>query len=175
VSNGAPLGENARTMEFEVVVEVPKGSRNKYEVDHENGHIYLDRELFTATRYPADYGFIPGTLAEDGDPLDVLVHVGEPTFPGCRIRCRPVGYFSMRDEKGPDQKVLAIPTFEMRDEWRDLDDVPKAYLLEIAHFFDIYKELEPGKKTEIGGWHGRAEAEKEIERAYARAAAAKTD
>lgn len=156
-------------MEFEVVVEVPKGSRNKYEIDHDTGVIRLDRELFTATRYPADYGFIESTLAEDGDPLDVLVHVGEPTFPGVHIRCRAVGYFSMSDEKGPDQKVLAIPTWDTRNEWYELEDVPDAYLREIAHFFDIYKELEPGKQTEVGGWHGRAEAEEEIGRAIRRA------
>jgi inorganic pyrophosphatase len=164
------LTDNGAAMEFDVVVEVPKGSRNKYEMDHETGVIHLDRELFTATRYPADYGFIEGTLAEDGDPLDVLVHVGEPTFPGCRIRCRALGVFTMRDEKGPDQKVFAIPLSDTRTEWAEMDDVPKALLLEIAHFFEIYKALEPGKATEVGDWHGREEAEAEIQRARERVA-----
>src|SRR5437870_11106345 len=91
---------------FDAVVEVPKGSRNKYEIDHRTGVIRLDRQLFTATRYPTDYGFIPGTLAEDGDPLDVLVLLDEPTFPGCHVRCRAVGMLSMRDERGPDAKIL---------------------------------------------------------------------
>lgn len=151
------------------MVEVPKGSRNKYEVDHRTGVIRLDRELFTATRYPADYGYIEGTLGEDGDPLDVLVHVGEPTFPGCRIRCRPLGLFAMRDENGADTKILAVPCWDIRLEWAELDHVPRHLLLEIAHFFEIYKELEPGKSTETGGWQGRARAEEEILRARDRA------
>src|SRR6266481_8918378 len=96
-------------MEFDVLIEIPRGSRNKYEVDHESGLIRLDRTLFTATQYPTDYGFIPETLGEDGDPLDALVLVGEPTFPGCVIRARPVGLFEMSDEKGPDAKILAVP------------------------------------------------------------------
>ncbi len=156
-------------MEFEVIVEVPKGSRNKYEVDHVSGVIRLDRELFTATRYPADYGYIDGTLGEDTDPLDVLVHLGEPTFPGCHIHCRALGMFSMRDEKGIDTKVLAVPAWDVRQEWSDIGDVPPPFLREIAHFFAIYKDLEPGKSTEVGGWHGREEAETEIARAYERA------
>src|SRR3954465_12536234 len=92
------------------VIEIPTGSRNKYELDHETGHIVLDRMLFTSMRYPADYGFIEGTLARDDDPLDVLVFIGEPTFPGCRIAVRPIGIFWMTDEKGPDEKILAVPT-----------------------------------------------------------------
>ena len=156
-------------MEFEVVVEVPKGSRNKYEIDHRTGHIRLDRELFTATRYPADYGFIEHTLAEDGDPLDVLVHLGEPTFPGCRILCRPLGVFTMSDEKGPDHKVFSVPVWDTRLTWTELHDIPDALLMEIGHFFDIYKALEPGKRVEVKGWAGRAEAEAEVLRAYERA------
>jgi inorganic pyrophosphatase len=152
----------------EVVVEVPKGSRNKYEMDHESGHIRLDRELFTATRYPADYGFIPGTLAEDGDPLDVLVLLNEPTFPGCRIECRPIGVFWMNDEKGADGKILAVPTWDSRTTWQDLDEVPGHLLREIGHFFDIYKDLEPGKSTSTLGWESRDAAEAEIRRAVAR-------
>ncbi len=96
-------------MEFDVVVEIPKGHRNKYEMDHKTGRIRLDRTLFTATSYPADYGFIEDTLGRDGDPLDAMVLVDEPTFPGCVIRCRPIGMFRMTDEHGPDDKVLCLP------------------------------------------------------------------
>jgi inorganic pyrophosphatase len=155
-------------MEFDAVVEVPGGSRNKYEMDHETGVMRLDRQLFTATHYPADYGFIEGTLAEDGDPLDVLVIVDEPTFPGCHVTCRPIGVFSMRDEKGPDEKILALPTWDRRNRWNDVADVPPQLLAEIAHFFDIYKDLEEGKHTEVGDWAGRAEAEELIRRAIRR-------
>jgi inorganic pyrophosphatase len=132
----------------EVVVEVPKGSRNKYEMDHESGGLWLDRELFTATRYPVDYGFIPETLAEDGDPLDVLVVTNEPTFPGCHVWSRPIAILWMADEKGPDAKILALPSWDVRIAWNDLEDVPEYVRREIDHFFDIYKELEPHKKTE---------------------------
>ncbi|MGH7904827.1 MAG: inorganic diphosphatase [Candidatus Dormibacteraceae bacterium] len=155
-------------LEFDVVVEVPQGSRNKYEMDHATGRIYLDRELFTATHYPVDYGFIPRTLSEDGDPLDALVVVGAPTFPGCHIRCRAVGVFRMRDEGGVDAKVLAVPSRDPRVRWRDLEDVPEHVLLEIRHFFDIYKDLEPGKHSEVLGWEARAAAESEIRHSIAR-------
>lgn len=150
-------------MEFEAVIEVPKGSRNKYEMNHETGVIELDRELFTATRYPADYGFIPHTLAGDGDPLDVLVVLDEPTFPGCHINCRPLGVFWMQDEKGPDAKILAVPVNDSRVTWDDLEDVPRHMVMEIGHFFEIYKDLEPGKSTDTRGWSGKAAAIEEIE------------
>lgn len=156
-------------MDFDVTIEIPKGSRNKYEVDHETGRIRLDRALFTATRYPADYGFIDGTLGEDGDPLDALVILEEPTFPGCLVRARPVGMFHMRDEAGGDDKVLCVPAEDPRQEHvQDLDDVRTFYRQEIEHFFKIYKELEPGKSVEGSGWVGRAEAEAEVERSYQR-------
>ena len=148
---------------FQAVIEVPKGSRNKYEMNHKTGAIELDRELFTATRYPADYGFIPDTLAGDGDPLDVLVLLDEPTFPGCHIFCRPLGVFWMTDEHGPDAKILAVPANDARVEWEELEDVPKHVVREIAHFFEIYKELEPGKSTNTKGWSGKAAAIAEIE------------
>ncbi len=136
-------------MEFDVLIEIPRGSRNKYEVDHESGLIRLDRTLFTATQYPADYGFVPETLGEDGDPLDALVLVQEPTFPGCLIRSRPIGMFRMTDEKGGDDKVLCVPAGDPRQEHlRDLYDLPHFDRLEIEHFFLIYKELEPGKSVE---------------------------
>ena len=155
-------------MEFEVVVEIPMGSRNKYEVDRETGRIRLDRTLFTATRYPADYGFIEGTLSEDGDPLDCLVMVQEPTFPGCLIRARPLGVFWMRDEKGRDAKILAVPAGDPRQTWTEIDELPRYVLLEISHFFDIYKDLEPGKSSDVHGWEGRKEAEQEVERSMKR-------
>ena len=127
-------------MEFDVVIEIPRGSRNKYEVDHESGLIRLDRTLFTATQYPADYGFIPNTLGEDGDPLDAMVLVQEPTFPGCLIRSRPVGMFRMTDEKGGDDKILCVPAANPRQEsLRELEDIPEYYRLEIHHFFTVYK------------------------------------
>ena len=157
-------------MEVDVVIEVPQGSRNKYEMDPVSGRIRLDRMLFTSTRYPADYGFIPGTLAEDGDPVDVMVLLGEPAFPGCAVIARPVGVFWLTDEKGPDAKVLAVPARDPRYAGlRDLGDVPGHLLDEIGHFFDIYKELEPGKGTDIRSWQDRACAEQVISEAWARA------
>ena len=157
-------------MEFDVTVEIPMGQRNKYEVDHATGRIRLDRMLFTSTRYPDDYGFIEGTLGEDGDPLDALVLLEEPTFPGCLIRCRALGMFRMRDEKGPDDKVLCVPAGDQRAAWRqDIDDVSEFRLLEIQHFFEVYKDLEPGKSVEGAHWEGREAAEAEIERSRRRA------
>lgn len=149
-------------MTFDVVVEVPKGSRNKYEWDAAVGAMRLDRQLFTATRYPGDYGFIPETSADDGDPVDVLVVLDEATFPGCHIRCRAVGVLDMSDEHGGDEKILAVPDADPRITWRELEDVPDYVLEEIRHFFNIYKDLEPGKETEVGGWQGRDAAEREI-------------
>jgi inorganic pyrophosphatase len=150
-------------MEFDVLIEIPRGSRNKYEVDHASGLIRLDRTLFTATQYPADYGFVPGTLGEDGDPLDAMVLVQEPTFPGCLIRSRPIGMFRMTDEKGGDDKVLCVPAGDPRQEhMRGLGDVPEFYRLEIEHFFLIYKELEPGKSVGGTSWADRAAAEAEV-------------
>ena len=159
-------------MEFDVIIEIPKGQRNKYEVDHESGRIKLDRMLFTSTRYPSDYGFIDDTLADDGDPLDALVLLEEPTFPGCLIRCRAIGMFRMRDEKGADDKVLCVVATDPRWEGlQDIDDVSAYDRLEIQHFFEVYKELEPGKNVEGFNWVGKAEAEAEIERSRRRAAA----
>ncbi|MGH8869185.1 MAG: inorganic diphosphatase [Actinomycetes bacterium] len=150
-------------MEFDVFIEIPKGQRNKYEVDHETGRIRLDRMLFTSTRYPADYGFVEGTLGEDGDPLDALVLVDEPTFPGCLIMCRAVGMFRMTDEKGGDDKVLCVPAGDPRlEHMRDIHHIPEFDRLEIQHFFETYKDLEPGKSVEGATWVGRADAEKEI-------------
>jgi inorganic pyrophosphatase len=150
-------------MDFDVTVEIPKGHRNKYEVDHVTGRIRLDRTLFTSTQYPADYGFIEGTLGEDGDPLDALVLVQEPTFPGCLIRCRAIGMYRMKDEKGGDDKVLCVPHQDPRQEHlRDIHHVAEFDRLEIQHFFTVYKDLEPGKSVEGASWTGRVDAEAEI-------------
>jgi inorganic pyrophosphatase len=151
------------TGEIDVVVEIPRGSRNKYEYDHEQHVIRLDRRLFTATAYPADYGFIPDTLSEDGDPLDALVVLDEPTFPGCWVRARPVGVFWMTDDKGPDAKILCVPAGDAR--WShvvDLDGLPEFLTDEITHFFEVYKELEPDKSSSVRGWEGAAAAWTEI-------------
>ncbi|MHB1594022.1 MAG: inorganic diphosphatase [Streptosporangiaceae bacterium] len=151
-------------MVFDVVIEIPKGQRNKYEMDHDTGRIRLDRMLFTSTRYPADYGFIEDTLAGDGDPLDALVLLDEPTFPGCLIRCRVIGMFRMRDEKGADDKVLCVPATDPRmAHLTDIEDVPEYDRLEIQHFFEVYKALEPGKEVEAAKWVGRQAADEEIE------------
>ena len=135
-----------------VVVEIPKGSRNKYELDHETGRIRLDRMLFSPVHYPADYGFVPDTLAEEGDPLDALVLLGEPTFPGCEIQARIVGMLDMADDKGPDQKLLVVPLTDPH--WNhiyQIDQVPPHLLREIEHFFTVYKQLED-KTVESFGW-----------------------
>jgi len=158
-------------VEFDVTVEIPKGQRNKYEMDHETGRIRLDRMLFTSTRYPADYGFIEGTLAPDGDPLDALVLLDEPTFPGCLIRCRAIGMFRMRDEKGGDDKVLCVAATDPRmAHLADIEDVSEFDLLEIQHFFEVYKELEPGKLVEAANWVNRAAAYAEIDASVERLA-----
>ncbi|HUD40271.1 MAG TPA: inorganic diphosphatase [Streptosporangiaceae bacterium] len=158
-------------MEFDVVIEIPKGQRNKYEMDHHTGRIRLDRMLFTSTRYPADYGFVENTLGEDGDPLDALVLLEEPTFPGCLISCRALGMFRMRDEKGKDDKVLCVPATDPRiAHLQDITDVSEFDLLEIQHFFEVYKALEPGKEVEAAKWASRQAAEDEIEAARKRLA-----
>ncbi|MGI8869671.1 MAG: inorganic diphosphatase [Mycobacteriales bacterium] len=156
-------------MEFDVTIEIPKGQRNKYEVDHATGRIRLDRTLFTSTQYPADYGFIEETLGQDDDPLDALVLLQEPTFPGCLIACRAIGMFRMTDEKGPDDKVLCVPARDPRQAWlQDINDLPEFDRLEIQHFFGVYKELEPGKSVEGATWVGRTAAEEEISRSRER-------
>jgi inorganic pyrophosphatase len=151
-----------------VFIEIPQGSRNKYEFDVELGAIVLDRRLFTSMSYPADYGFVEDTLAEDGDPLDALVLVGEPTFPGCRIRVRVLGVFHMEDEKGPDDKVICVPLSE--PSWvraTDIHDVPSELRNEIEHFFQVYKDLE-GAAVTTRGFGNRAAADDVIAAARAR-------
>jgi inorganic pyrophosphatase len=155
---------------FDVTVEIPKGQKNKYEVDHDTGRIRLDRTLFTSTQYPADYGFIEETLGQDGDPLDALVMITEPTFPGCLVTCRAIAMFRMKDEAGGDDKVLCVPASDpRRDHIRDLSDVRKFALLEIEHFFSVYKDLEPGKSVEGATWTGVDEAEDEVRASFERA------
>jgi inorganic pyrophosphatase len=158
-------------VEFDVLIEIPRGSKNKYEVDHESGRMRLDRTLFTSTQYPADYGYVEETLGEDGDPLDALVLLhGDPLFPGVLVRCRAIGMFRMTDEKGGDDKLLTVPVSDPRlEHLRDIHHVPEFDRLEIQHFFEVYKELEPGKSVEGANWVGRAEAEAEITRSYKRA------
>ncbi len=152
----------------DVVIEIPKGSRNKYEFDHDAGVIRLDRRLLTAMAYPADYGFVPDTLGEDGDPLDAMVLLDDPTFPGCWVESRPIGVFWMRDEKGPDAKIICIPSHDpLREDVTDISQLPDMFLSEIEHFFDVYKILEK-KKTAVLGFDGREVAWKEIDAAFER-------
>jgi inorganic pyrophosphatase len=154
-----------------VFVEIPGGSRNKYEYDPELGGIVLDRRLFTSMSYPADYGFIEGAQGEDGDPLDALVLVGDPTFPGCRVRARPIGVFYMTDEKGSDEKILCASVNDPT--WRrvhDVHDLQPEFRDEIEHFFQVYKQLER-KKTATRGFGNRAEALEVIDAARERMAA----
>jgi inorganic pyrophosphatase len=154
-----------RRAPLEVTVEIPSGSRNKYEYDHARHRFVLDRILYSSVHYPCDYGFVEGTLADDGDPLDVLVIVSEPTFPGCVVRARPVGALDMTDDKGHDYKILAVAHDDPRwDETHALDDLEPHRLREIEHFFEIYKELE-GRETEVRGWLDADEAWTIIDRA----------
>ena len=159
---------------FDVIIEIPGGSRNKYEIDHESGRIRLDRMLFTSTRYPWDYGFVENTLGLDGDPLDAMVMLDEPTFPGCLVSVRAIGMFRMTDEMGGDDKLLCVPAGDVRKEHlRDIHHVNEFDRLEIQHFYEVYKDLEPGKSVEGSSWAGRTEAEKEIQASYDRFNAAR--
>lgn len=157
-----------------VVVEIPRGSRNKYEFDHDLGAIRLDRMLFTSMVYPADYGFIEGTLGGDGDALDALVFVGEPTFPGCRIVARPVGLFRMEDEKGADEKILCVPLSDPAWSYvQDLADLRENLLAEVEHFFGAYGALED-KTVKSEGFGPRSEARQVIDEARARVSPSRT-
>ena len=151
---------------FNVVVEIPRGSKNKYEVDQASGRVFLDRTLFTAMGYPDDYGYIDGTLGEDGDPLDALVMLSDSVFPGCIVECRAVGLYHMVDEEGGDDKVLCVPADVRYDNIKDIADVSEYHKAEIKHFFEQYKALEPGKEVMPGDyWADAAAAEKEIKEA----------
>ena len=147
---------------IEVFVEIPRGSRNKYEMDKLRGVLVLDRVLYSSVHYPTDYGYVVGTLAEDGDALDALVVVDEPTFPGCHILARPIGVLDMQDEKGPDQKILAVPIGDPRfASINDIHDIDKHWLREIENFFQTYKQLED-KWTDVVGWENAAAAQRVI-------------
>jgi inorganic pyrophosphatase len=157
---------------YPAVIEIPKGSRNKYEIDHETGRVYLDRVLFTSFVYPTDYGFFENTLGLDGDPVDVLVLLDYPLLPGVGLNVRPVAVFNMTDDGGSDAKVIAVLEKDKRWEHiQDIDDIPEFTKKEIEHFFEHYKDLEPSKWVKTEGWQGRAEAEKIVEEGIARLAA----
>lgn len=146
---------------FDVLIEIPRGSRNKYEYDFDLKRMRFDRMLFSSMMYPADYGFIPETLALDGDPLDVLVLVTEPTFPGCVMEVKPIGVLHMADDKGPDEKVICVPVSDpIWNKLNDLSDVNTHLIKEIEHFFQVYKDLE-NKQVDVEGWGDVIEA-KEI-------------
>ena len=156
-------------MGYEAVIEIPRGSRNKFEVDHITGRVHLDRVLFTPFVYPVDYGFFDKTLGGDGDPLDALVLLEFPVFPGVVVDVRPVGVLPMEDDGGIDEKVICVQTKDPR--WahiQDIDDVPEQTKNEIDHFFKRYKDLEPGKFVNVEGWGNAAEAEQIVVDGFAR-------
>ena len=156
-------------MSYEAVIEIPRGSRNKYEVDHETGRVHLDRVLFTPFVYPVDYGYFDKTLGGDGDPLDALVLLEFPVYPGVVVAVRPVGVLPMEDDGGIDEKVICVPAKDPR--WahiQDINDVPAQTKNELKHFFEHYKDLEPGKWVKVGEWAGKETAEKLIQEAIAR-------
>jgi inorganic pyrophosphatase len=157
------------------IVEIPKGRRSKFEVDKKTGLMRLDRYLFSSSHYPGDYGLIPQTLADDGDHLDVLVMVHEPTFSGCLIEARVVGLFKMKDRGANDFKVLGVPHFDpLFAEYQELDNVPKHFLREVAHFFGTYKQLE-GAAVDVLGWAPAADAIAEVQASVERYRAAHSD
>ena len=156
-------------MQFDVTIEIPKGSRNKYEVDHETGRIRLDRFLYTSMAYPGDYGYIEHTLGEDGDPLDAIILLPEPTFPGVIVTARAIGVFHMEDEAGGDDKVLCVPVDPRTEGTQDVDDVAPHTLDEIKHFFERYKDLEKGKHVAAADWGNRGTAERIVAEAIKRA------
>jgi inorganic pyrophosphatase len=165
LATGQAVGDHSSvTAPIDVVIEIPRGSRNKYEYDHERHVFRLDRRLFTATAYPADYGFIPDTLSEDGDPLDAMVLLDDPTFPGCWVAARPIGVFWMEDDKGADAKVLCVPAGDPRwERVSEIGDLPPFLADEIEHFFEVYKVLEPNKHSSVRGFEGADAAASEIE------------
>jgi len=153
-----PSGRNPPEI-INVIVETPKDSKNKYEVSKEFDFIYLDRVLHSSVVFPVAYGLIPRTYYDDGDPVDAMVMLSEPTFPGCIVEAKPIGVLRMRDEKGMDDKLLCVAIGDPRNKEIDsLDDVPKHYLDEIAEFFRTYKRLEEGKMTEVLGWEAKDKA-----------------
>lgn len=167
-----PIGEDP-PWDINVIIEVPFGREPvKYEMDKKSGALYVDRVMHTAMRYPCNYGFVPHTLSEDGDPIDVLVASPVEFLSGCIVRCRPVGVLKMTDEKGADEKVLAVPVDALNPYYKDVKqytDLPKILLTQISHFFSHYKDLESGKWAEVEGWEGAEHAAELIEEAIKRA------
>lgn len=160
--------EDDKELTIDVFIEIPKGSRNKYEYDKVKKVVRYDRMIFSSMHYPSDYGFVPETLALDGDPLDALVLVSAPTFPGCLIEVKPLGLFRMEDEKGPDAKLLCVPVSDpIWNQHNSLEDVNPHLLKEIEHFFSVYKDLEK-KKVGIEGWEDKASAVKTIKESQRR-------
>ncbi len=158
--------------DINVVIEIPQGSSVKYEVDKDSGAIFVDRFLFTPMAYPAAYGFIPGTLADDGDPADVLVLAPGPIVPGAVIRARPIGMLEMEDESGQDEKIICVPHDKIHTQYKDVqrvEDLPEITRQAIEHFFTRYKDLEPGKWVKVRGWADKAAAEAAITKAIAAA------
>jgi inorganic pyrophosphatase len=158
--------------EVNVVIEIPMGSNIKYEYDEEEDIVKVDRVLYTSMMYPFNYGFVPGTLEEDGDPIDVLVITSYPIMPGTAIEARPVGILYMRDEEGEDAKIIAVPKDKIDPSYsniRDIIDLPEAVKNKIVHFFEHYKELEPGKWVKVSGWGSTNEAKARINAAIKRA------
>ena len=152
---------------YEAVIEIPQGSRVKYEVDHETGRLHLDRVLYTAFGYPTNYGFFENTLGDDGDPVDVLVLLEYELYPTSAVTVRPVGVFNMTDDAGGDAKVIAVIAKDPRWDWvQDVDDIPEFTRKEIEHFFEHYKDLEPGKWVKTEGWGNAAEAEAILARGF---------
>ena len=150
------------------IIEIPRGSRNKYELDKESGLFKLDRVLYSAVHYPGDYGFVPRTLHEDGDPLDILVRINEPTFTGCLIAVRPIGVLKMLDRGDPDDKVLSVPVNDpSHGDYFDIADLPRHYLKEVEHFFHIYKDLE-GRRVQVAGWESSESAMRMVAESIAR-------
>ena len=151
-----------------VVIEIPQGSNIKYELDKESGAIFLDRILYGSQFYPANYGFIPNTLADDGDPIDVLVISSESVVPGCVIKSRIIGVLIMEDESGKDEKILAVPVQKLDPKMakiNELEDLPEITLKQIKHFFETYKDLEPGKWVKVTGFEGKEKAKELIKKA----------
>lgn len=157
--------------EVNVIIEIPLGSNVKYELDKETGALFVDRILFTSMVYPFNYGFIPKTLEEDGDPVDVLVLGEQPVFPGSVVKAKPIGVLNTRDEKGVDSKIVSVPVEDIDPKYKGIDDisqVPEAVREKISHFFEHYKELEPGKWVKVEGWDGAEIARKRIKEAIER-------
>lgn len=164
---------NSPPDDINVIIEVPTGGEPvKYEMDKEAGTVFVDRFLYTSMRYPGNYGFVPHTLSEDGDPVDVLVANRRPLIPGCVINCRPVGVLFMEDDAGLDEKIIAVPSPHLSRIYEDVHeytDLPEAQYQMISHFFKSYKDLEPGKWVEVRGWGDAADSRRIIEEAVARA------